>query len=50
MGPRVAYAGMELIFGFIESHRKQGARVTMPVQSQLRMQRSVAPRIPKYTV
>lgn len=49
-GPRVAYAGMELIFGFIESHRKNGARVQMPVQSPLRMQRSVAPRVPKFTV
>ena len=49
-GPRVAYAGMELIFGFIESHRKGGARVTMPVQSSLRMQRSVTPRMPKFTV
>jgi hypothetical protein len=41
---------MELIFGFIESHRNNGARVHMPVQSQLRMQRSVAPRMPKFTV
>ncbi len=49
-GPRVAYAGMELIFGFIESHRNHGARVQMPVQSPLRMQRSVAPRVPKFTV
>lgn len=47
-GPRVAYAGMELIFGFIESHRQNGARVTMPVQSNLRLQRSVAPKTPKY--
>jgi predicted dehydrogenase len=49
-GPRVAYAGMELIFGFIESHRNNGARITMPVQSPLRMQRSVTPRTPKFTV
>lgn len=49
-GPQVAYAGMELIFGFIESHRNNGARVTMPVESSLRMQRSVAPRMPKFTV
>jgi predicted dehydrogenase len=49
-GPRVAYAGMELIFGFIESHRANGARVKMPVQSQVRLQRNVAPRTPKYTV
>jgi predicted dehydrogenase len=48
-GPRVAYAGMELLFGFIESHRKQGARITMPVQSSLRLQRNVTPRTPKYT-
>jgi predicted dehydrogenase len=49
-GPRVSYAGMELIFGFLESHRNNGARVKMPVQSQLRLQRSVAPRTPRYTV
>lgn len=49
-GPRVAYAGMELIFGMIESHRNNGARVTMPVTSSIRMQRTVAPRTPKYTV
>jgi predicted dehydrogenase len=48
-GPQVAYAGMELIFGLIESHRNQGARVAMPVKSDLRMQRSVAPRTPKFT-
>lgn len=49
-GPRVAYAGMELIFGMIESHRNNGGRVTMPVASNIRMERSVAPRTPKYTV
>jgi hypothetical protein len=41
---------MELIFAFIESHRNNGARVMLPVQSDLRMQRSVAPKTPKYTV
>jgi predicted dehydrogenase len=49
-GPRVAYAGMELIFGMIESHRNNGGRVTMPVASNIRMERSVAPRTPKYSV
>ncbi len=49
-GPRVSYAGMELIFGFLESHRNNGARVQMPVQSQLRLQRSVAPKTPRYAV
>jgi predicted dehydrogenase len=48
-GPRLSYAGQELIFGFLESHRANGARVTMPVQSNLRLQRNVAPRTPRYS-
>ncbi|MAH15580.1 MAG: hypothetical protein CMN65_07575 [Sphingomonadaceae bacterium] len=30
-GVRVARANMELIFGFVESHRRGGARVTLPL-------------------
>jgi predicted dehydrogenase len=49
-GPRVALAGAELIFAFIESHRQGGARVPLPLQERnLRLQRNFAPRQPKYT-
>jgi predicted dehydrogenase len=50
-GPRVALAGMEVIFGLIESHRRGGARVQLPVAARtLRMQRNHTPNTPKYTV
>ena len=50
-GPRVALLNMELIFGFIESHRQGGARVTLPLAERtLRMVRSRGPNQPKYTV
>lgn len=49
-GPQVSYANMEMIFAFIESHRQKGARVMLPIQSDLRLQRSTAPRTPKYSV
>lgn len=50
-GPRVALAGMEVIFAFIESQRRGGAQVRLPLeQRSLRLQRSVAPKTPKYSV
>lgn len=49
-GTQVSYAGMELIFAFLESHCQNGARITLPVQSRLRLQRNVSPHTPKYTV
>lgn len=48
-GVRVALAGMELIFGFIESHQRGGMRVRMPLEKRtLRLQRDRPPRQPKY--
>lgn len=49
-GVRVARANTELIFAFVESHRRGGARVQLPLQdSRLRLQRERAPRQPRYT-
>jgi predicted dehydrogenase len=46
-GPRVGRANMELIFAFIESHRRGGQRVNLPLTaSALRLQRQTAPRQP----
>lgn len=48
-GPRVALAGAEVLFALIESHRRGGARVKLPLQERnLRLQRTVAPRQPRY--
>ena len=49
-GSRVAAANAELIFAFIESHRRGGARVTLPLEGNtLRFKRAGdAPRQPKY--
>lgn len=48
-GPRIALAGAELIFGFIESHRRGGARVALPLQERtLRLQRNVTGHQPRY--
>src|SRR5262249_47604771 len=47
-GGRVGYASTELIFAFIESHRRGGARVTLPLQDcRLRLQRSRPAREPR---
>lgn len=47
-GARVARRNTELIFACIESHRRGGSRVDLPLKScSLRLQRSVAPRQPK---
>lgn len=49
-GARVARAGNELIFGFIESHRLGGARVSLPLTKRTtRLARNHTPRQPKYT-
>lgn len=49
-GVRAAYASTELIFAFIESHRKDGARVSLPLQdSTVRLRRNRPPRQPLYT-
>jgi predicted dehydrogenase len=48
-GGRVALANMELIFAFIESHRRGGARVNLPLEHRtMRMQRQRGPNQPKY--
>jgi predicted dehydrogenase len=50
-GVRVAYANNELIFAFIESHQRGGARVTLPLEGSItRLQRDHTPRQPKFTV
>ncbi len=49
-GVRVARAGNELIFGFIESHLLGGARVSLPLKKRAtRLARNHTPRQPKYT-
>ncbi len=48
-GVRVARAGAELIFAFIESHRSGGARVELPLEGcRLRLDRDRAPQSPRY--
>lgn len=48
-GVRVARTNIGLIFGLIESHRRGGARVPMPLEeSPLILRRDRAPRQPKY--
>lgn len=48
-GVRVARAGTELIMGFVESHRRGGARVELPLRDcKLKLDRVRAPRQPKY--
>ncbi len=48
-GMRVAHASTELIFAFMESHLRNGARVELPLKgSKLRLQRDRAPRQPKF--
>ncbi len=48
-GVRVAHASTELIFAFIESHLRGGARVDIPLRgSKARLQRDRGPRPPKY--
>ena len=49
-GVRLAYRNLELIFAFIESHRRGGARVHLPLKGcKLRLHRDVAPKQPKYS-
>ena len=48
-GVRIARANTELIFACIESHRRGGARVALPLAgSDLRLARSFAPRQPRF--
>jgi len=48
-GVRAAHAGTELIFATIESHRRSGARVTLPLEgSTLQLDRNLPPGRPKY--
>lgn len=47
---RVARAGMEIIMGFVESHRRGGARVSLPLDGcNVRLARNAQPKQPKYT-
>lgn len=49
-GVRVARASTELIFAFVESHRRGGARVELPLKDcTLRLQRDRAPHQPKFS-
>ena len=48
-GVRVAHASTELIFAFMESHLRSGARVELPLRgNQLRLHRDRLPRQPKF--
>jgi predicted dehydrogenase len=48
-GVRIARANTELIFACIESHRRGGARVALPLEgSDLRLERHFAPRQPRF--
>ena len=49
-GVRVAYASTELIFGFIESHRRGGVRTPIPLKdSNTRLQRNRPARQPLFS-
>ena len=50
-GVRVAHANLQLIFGMIESHRRGGVRVDLPLrESPLRLRRrNVRPGRPRYS-
>ena len=48
-GVQVARSNQELIFAFIDSHVRGGARVELPLlECNYRLQRDRAPRQPKY--
>ena len=48
-GVRAAYASTELIFAFIDSHRRGGSVVELPLKgSTIRLERKVEPRQPRY--
>ena len=50
-GVRLARRNLELILAFIESHRRGGARVFLPLENcKLRLQRGVSPKQPRYRV
>ncbi len=47
-GVRIARANTELIFAFVESHRRGGSRVNLPLgPCPLRLERAAAPRQPR---
>ena len=47
-GVRCAYASTELIFGIIESHLNNGARIPLPLEnSKVRLDRSPSARQPR---
>lgn len=46
---QIAYANTEIIFAFIESHRRGGARVSLPIESSVRLARNTQPHQPRYT-
>ena len=48
-GIQIARTNLELIFGFIESHRQGGARIGLPLKDRdLTLNRAFAPRQPRY--
>lgn len=47
-GVRLARANNEMIFGFVESHVRGGARVEMPVESGYYLKREGGGRVPKF--
>ncbi len=48
-GVRCAYASTELIFAFMESHLRNGARINLPLKgSKLRLKRDRTPRLPRF--
>ena len=48
-GAELARANTELIFAFVESHQRGGARVELPLDgSKYRLERDRTPRQPKY--
>ena len=48
-GVRLARRNLELTFAFIESHRRGGMRVQLPLKDcKLRLRRGVAPKQPRY--
>jgi predicted dehydrogenase len=50
-GPRVSLASTEVIFALIESHRRGGAKISIPIQEHnLRLQRNRGANTPKYSV
>jgi len=48
-GIRVAHLNQEITFAFIESHRRDGARVTLPLEHRtLKLNRNIPPKEPRF--